>query len=262
MFEIGTTLRQARDRRRLTFDQVEAETKIRTRYLRALEDEQFDILPGPTYVKGFLRTYAEYLNLDGQLFVDEFNSRYFDPFVDPERGSLRRSSLPQTTRSRRNESRSVVITVVALSIVGLLVFMGLKLPDDSATPGLPAAPTGSASASGNPALTAKSAIPGMASTATTSRARQRPVTITLAASGGDTYVAIWRGSHDSEAKRTRIFRGTLLDGDPPQKFTSTIGFTLSFGKPEVARLVVGKTAVAVSTTKPSIDISPKGAVGG
>ena len=74
MFEIGNSLREARLRQGLEFVEVEQATKIRGKYLRALEDEQFDILPGQTYVKGFLRTYAEYLGLDGQLYVDEYNS--------------------------------------------------------------------------------------------------------------------------------------------------------------------------------------------
>src|SRR5207247_10526744 len=60
---------------RSEFPQAEAAIKIRGKYLRALEDEQFELLPAETYVKGFLRTYAEYLGLDGQLYVDEFNSR-------------------------------------------------------------------------------------------------------------------------------------------------------------------------------------------
>src|SRR5512133_3645174 len=76
MFEIGNSLREARLRQHLDFPEIEQATKIRGKYLRALEDEQFEILPAQTYVKGFLRSYAEYLGLDGQLYVDEFNSRY------------------------------------------------------------------------------------------------------------------------------------------------------------------------------------------
>jgi len=71
LFEIGNSLREARVRRGVDFSQAELTTKIRGKYLRALEDEQFDMLPAETYVKGFLRTYAEYLGLDGQLYVDE-----------------------------------------------------------------------------------------------------------------------------------------------------------------------------------------------
>ena len=76
MFEIGNSLREARLRQHLDFPELEQATKIRARYLRALEDEEFDTLPAETYVKGFLRAYAEYLGLDGQLYVDEYNSRY------------------------------------------------------------------------------------------------------------------------------------------------------------------------------------------
>ena len=76
MFEIGSSLREARLRQQLEFPELELATKIRGKYLRALEEEQFDVLPAQTYVKGFLRTYADYLGLDGQLYVDEYNSRY------------------------------------------------------------------------------------------------------------------------------------------------------------------------------------------
>ena len=76
MFEIGNSLREARVRQALDFPEIEQATKIRGKYLRALEDENFEQLPGQTYVKGFLRTYADYLGLEGQLYVDEYNSRY------------------------------------------------------------------------------------------------------------------------------------------------------------------------------------------
>ena len=61
VFEIGDSLRAARLRRGLDFGQGEQATKIRSKYLRALEDEHFEQLPSPTYVKGFLNAYAEYL---------------------------------------------------------------------------------------------------------------------------------------------------------------------------------------------------------
>ena len=64
MPEIGETLRETRMRRRIDMTEVEAATKIRAKYLRALENEEWDLLPGPTFVKTFLRTYAEYLELD------------------------------------------------------------------------------------------------------------------------------------------------------------------------------------------------------
>jgi hypothetical protein len=76
VFEIGSSLRTAREHRQLDLPAVERATRIRTRYLAALEDERFDVLPAPAYAKGFLRTYADFLGLDGQRFVDEFNERF------------------------------------------------------------------------------------------------------------------------------------------------------------------------------------------
>src|SRR2546430_16899344 len=111
MFEIGTSLREARLRKQVDIVQAEQGTKIRGKYLRALEDEQFELLPAETYVKGFLRTYAEYLGLDGQLYVDEFNSR----FVTGEDNEARRARTRRSTtarpqrRSRRTETHVVLI---------------------------------------------------------------------------------------------------------------------------------------------------------
>jgi len=129
MFEIGTSLREARERRNLSYGQVEAETAIRTRYIRALEDEDFHILPGPTYTKGFLRAYAEYLGLDGQPFVDEFNSRHHDP-----RGSVEHTPIASRPRSRpprkrhRRESNLVMIALAAIVAVSFLVVLALRFP--------------------------------------------------------------------------------------------------------------------------------------
>src|SRR2546422_7431652 len=69
MFEIGNSLREAREHQGLDYSQVELATKIRAKYIQALEDEHFEILPSGTYIKGFLRSYSEYLGLDGQLYV-------------------------------------------------------------------------------------------------------------------------------------------------------------------------------------------------
>ena len=91
MLEIGSSLREARIRRGVELAQIEADTHIRTRYLKALEDERFDLIPGDAYVRGFLRTYADYLELDAELFVDEYKT-HFAPPEEP---------LPQLTQRPR-----------------------------------------------------------------------------------------------------------------------------------------------------------------
>src|ERR1051326_7725461 len=79
MPDIGETLRETRMRRHIDMSDVEAATKIRAKYLRALENEEWDLLPGPTFVKTFLRTYADYLGLDSRLLVEEYRQRYERP---------------------------------------------------------------------------------------------------------------------------------------------------------------------------------------
>src|SRR5579862_1956511 len=117
MFEIGNSLREARHRRRIEIAQAEQATKIRGKYLRALEDEQFELLPSETYVKGFLRTYADYLGLDGQLYVDEFNSR-FVPGSDWEPRLLRPR---RESRSHRTEGVIVLAALATIAVVTIVV---------------------------------------------------------------------------------------------------------------------------------------------
>jgi cytoskeletal protein RodZ len=79
MSDIGAKLREARMRQHLDIAEFEARTKIRAKYLRALEDEEWAQLPGHTFTKAFLRTYADMLGLDGRALVDEFKRIHPDP---------------------------------------------------------------------------------------------------------------------------------------------------------------------------------------
>src|SRR5579871_3013440 len=79
MAGIGATLREAREQAHLDIMDFESRTKIRAKYLRALEDEEWSLLPGYTFTKSFLRTYADMLGLDGRMLVDEFKRQHPDP---------------------------------------------------------------------------------------------------------------------------------------------------------------------------------------
>jgi cytoskeleton protein RodZ len=79
MPEIGATLREARMRARIDVSEIEAKTKIRAKYLRALENEEWSLLPGPTFVKSFLRTYAQALELDDKALVEEYRRHHERP---------------------------------------------------------------------------------------------------------------------------------------------------------------------------------------
>jgi cytoskeleton protein RodZ len=66
-------------RARIDISEIESETKIRAKYLRALENEEWGLLPGPAYVRSFLRTYAEALGLDAKLLLEEYKLRHERP---------------------------------------------------------------------------------------------------------------------------------------------------------------------------------------
>ncbi len=110
MFEIGSSLREARERQELDLSRIERDTRIRPKFLQALEDERFDRLPAPAYARGFLRTYADYLGLDAQRFVDEYNA-HFAPVEEPQ------AAVPvRIRRPGRLRRRLLVILPVALAL--------------------------------------------------------------------------------------------------------------------------------------------------
>src|SRR5690349_5173506 len=122
-------------RRGVDFAQAELATKIRGKYLRALEDEQFELLPAQTYVKGFLRTYAEYLGLDGQLYVDEFNSRFVAG--DEQDPRPRRSAAKPQRRNRRTERNIVLVALAVIAILTFVVITAFKGGGDKTPPAAP-----------------------------------------------------------------------------------------------------------------------------
>ncbi len=126
MPEIGETLREARMRRRIDMTEVETATKIRGKYLRALENEEWDLLPGPTFVKTFLRTYAEYLELDPRLLVEEYRQRYERPSTqDLTPFAAARGRRGRTGRRRRRLAAMGPVLVLAGGVALLLAFLWL-----------------------------------------------------------------------------------------------------------------------------------------
>jgi cytoskeletal protein RodZ len=207
VFEIGTSLREARLRQGVDLPRVEADTKIRAKYLRALEEEKFDVLPAETYVKGFLRTYAEYLGLDGQLYVDEFNSRFArDEEPAPPAASTRRP------RPRPVESNFVVVALAGIVAVTVLVVVAWRFSsgetpaDNSILPNAATQPD-SGETSEAPA--------GTVETTPTEPATPSPVArLVLTAARGDCWVQVRAGSVSGRL----LFEGTLEQGQA-KRFT-------------------------------------------
>jgi hypothetical protein len=135
VFEIGHSLREARERQGLGYPEIELATKIRAKYIRALEEEDFTAVPGDAYIRGFLRTYAEYLGLDGDVYVDEYASRNLTSWQDelPPRRERRRIQ----TRERPVERRAVLLVLAGIAVVTALVFAAWRFGGSSPpSPGL------------------------------------------------------------------------------------------------------------------------------
>ena len=112
---LGNTLKQARESRELPLREIEWATKIKASYLEALEAEDFDSLPAPVYARGFLRTYARYLDLDPDPLIVEYNER-----------AASATEIVSTRPAVRPEPRPFAITpgmiVAGVMVVLLLVF--------------------------------------------------------------------------------------------------------------------------------------------
>jgi cytoskeletal protein RodZ len=139
MPDIGASLREARMRARIDVSEIEARTKIRAKYLRALENEEWDLLPGPTYVKSFLRTYAEALDLDAKLLVDEYKLRH-ERLSEVE---LQPINAAAPGRERRRQAPAIPPWVFVAAIIAGLIFTlyllgrGNDEPDQAAGPATP-----------------------------------------------------------------------------------------------------------------------------
>jgi hypothetical protein len=222
MFDIGSSLREARLRQELDFPELEERTKIRPKYLRALEDERFDILPAPTYVRGFLRSYAEALGLDGQPFVDEYNSRFT---VGEDDAPLRARRVPPPRRDRGpRESRIAAVALVAIAIATALVIAAWKFggPEGEKVPGLQ---------SGSP------------TTASTLRAKGTARLVVRASDGNS-----WMEVRETSAAGRLLYSGTLEDGQRKEFEGKTLQLALAKPQNVVVRLNGNRVELPSGTT--------------
>ncbi|HEY5660837.1 MAG TPA: helix-turn-helix domain-containing protein [Gaiellaceae bacterium] len=235
MFEIGNSLREARLRQHLDFPEIELATKIRAKYLRALEDEQFEILPAQTYVKGFLRSYAEYLGLDGQLYVDEYNSRFV---VGEEDAPARpRRSAPPPSRGVHVQSRVVLFTLLGIAAVTALVIVAWTRgePQKKEPVGLASTPVTQSTA------------------AVTPPAAKPPVRLIVSAKRGN----CWLEVHSGTVTGRIVYQGTLERGQ--RKLFTGRKLWLTLDRPENLRTILnGHTRILPSGGVKTLVVTPQG----
>jgi transcriptional regulator with XRE-family HTH domain len=239
MADIGETLREARMRRRIDMAEVESATKIRAKYLRALENEEWNLLPGSTFVKTFLRTYAEYLELDARALVEEYKQRYERPahgdaaaFAGLGGPGRRPPRQQQRRRSRGSFGPAAVVLGGLVLVLGALWIVGKWGSKDE-----PANPRAARTATPTPTPGAAAVQPG-----STRNARTR-VSLRLEATG-DVYVCL------VDANGRRLLDGTTMHaGETSSRFVGK-RLRANFGTANVRMRVNGKTYRVAASTKP------------
>ncbi len=223
---IGETLREARVRQRVNIEELEQTTKIRAKYLRALENEEFGLLPGPTYVKSFLRTYAEKLGLDPQLLVEEFRAKYeepepveFQPIASPPRDARRRPVAPPF-------GPGAAIVVAAVALLAFLLVLGLTSGEDEPQQSVDTGPAKQQPKPRQPATPAPKPA---------ERVEMRVIPAVA------TYVCVDRGPEEI------VFEGTI---DAPRTFRAPDMLRINLGKRSAQLRVNGKAVPFENSPEP------------
>jgi hypothetical protein len=211
-------------RQRVNIEELEQSTKIRAKYLRALENEEFGLLPGPTYVKSFLRTYAEKLGLDAQLLVEEFRAQYEEPEpveIQPI------ASAPRDARRRPPRppfGPGAAIVVAGIALLAFLLILGLTGDDDEPEQTSDAGPTKTQPQPSKPAAPA-----------TPERVELRVIP------AFPTYVCIDRGPEKL------VFEGTI---DSPETYRAPDMLRINLGKRSAQLRVNGKPVAFEDSPEP------------
>jgi cytoskeletal protein RodZ len=253
MEQIGARLREARMRAKIDINQVESETKIRAKYLRAMENEEWELLPGEIYAKTFLRTYADYLGLDSREVVDDYRRQYERPTDHDLRplssgrerdrrpsgggggGGRRRRGQPQPRGGRGFPIPPWVIVVIVLVIVGVALYLvGTSNNNGSHT-------TSSQSKSGKPHKHHQKHAPKKGAKSAGSHHKAAPTSVHLSlVPTGTVYVCLVDGHG-----RKLIPGRTLSAG---QKLPVQVGKTLL--------LTVGNNAVTITANGAKVPLAP------
>lgn len=227
---IGATLRETRTRRKVDLDEVEAATKIRARYLLALENEEWDLLPGGAYTRGFIRTYASYLGLDGERLAEEYRRSTAPPGGERAPRRVEPALTGRRSNRPRRPSGPVWVAAVSIVLVGALVAIGLTGRGDGGSSRTSPA-TGSRETGSQP------------SPDDNAPADRLGVTLQVTAAA-EVWVCLLDG------KGEPLIDGQVLEAGAEEGPFRSGGFTVSFGNGAVDVLLDGNRAEIPETSSP------------
>jgi hypothetical protein len=229
---VGTILREARNRRKVELSEVEAATRIRLRYLRAIEDEEWDVLPGGFYTRGFIRTYAAFLALDGDRLVDDYRGSVERWHRTPSEQTQQQpgSGAASGKRSGPPLAALTVVAVVAVAVIAIVA--------------IPSGGGGGEEGGG----AAEAPAPVSAGEARKDRAKPSPspkpgISVELVASA-EVWVCMLNGGGKV------LVNGLILEAGGEEGPFHSGSFTVSFGNGEVTMLIDGREAEIPATSSP------------
>ncbi len=226
---IGATLRDTRIRRKIDLAQVESETKIRVRYLRALENEEWDVLPGGAYTRSFIRTYATFLGLDGERLADTYRREFEQTAAErPSRQDPVPAPTPPQGGGGARISKGALAALVSVALIVILIAIGLLSGGSDNSGPAPAGKKG-----GEPGRRSVHQQAQEPSGVTLRLAAEADVWVCLLNAGGNKLIA---GETLAAGTRTRSYRSD--------------SFTVSFGNGSVTMQVNGKQVPLADTPNP------------
>lgn len=236
---IGATLREARSRRKVDLVDVEAAIKIRVRYLQAIENEEWDALPGGAYTRGFIRTYANYLGLDGERLAEDYRRG-----AEPQGDRVPKRVEPVPTGARKGGSRfsgRVAVAAVVVVLLGLLVAIGLAGGD------------GDNGDSSGRAPATRSTGEGAGERAQTTTAAPKPGVALALTATAEVWVCLL------DAAEEPLIEGQILaEGEEAGPFRSS-GFELALGNGSVTMTIDSEPATIEESSSPvGYEIGPDG----
>jgi hypothetical protein len=237
MPEIGATLREARMRAKVDISEVESETKIRAKYLRALENEEWNLLPGPTYVKTFLRTYAEFLGLEPRLLVEEYKQRY-ERVSEAELTPIAPLGPDRRSRGPRGpSSRTMALAFAFLGLAAALFVLSRVGGDDDPAPVSTPPPASQTTADDEE----PAADPQRDEDAEPQRPRR--IRLTLIPTG-NVYVCL------VNARGTQVIPGEILTPENAGRVYTSSSFRMTLGNNSIRLRINGRTRQVPASSEP------------
>jgi cytoskeleton protein RodZ len=237
---IGQTLRKARTDRDIELSEAERATKIRAKFIEAMEEERWEALPAPAYARGFLDIYARYLGLDQEALLDQYRETVEGERHEPIPGSvIKPGTLRQTRPVRRASSinpkaiAKVLAGVVVLLIVGLVIVGSIGGSDDGGGGQEKAGKGSRAGAPRPPATATTDTTTTPAGQVSVELRATAPVWVCLVDDGGSQLV-------DSETLGPNESRGPF----------SAVEFEVTFGNGSVELTVDGEPAQVPEIAEP------------